>query len=97
MFGYVAPDKNELKVRELTQYKAYYCGLCRTLGEHYGEASRIFLNYDCAFAAILLSGLFGEGDLCVPPHRPVAADADAADDEPFHRFRQTENEGYPRA
>ena len=66
MFGYVAPDKNELKVRELTQYKAYYCGLCRTLGEHYGEASRIFLNYDCAFAAILLSGLFGEGDLCVP-------------------------------
>lgn len=66
MFGYVTPDKNELKVRELTRYKAYYCGLCRALGENYGEASRIFLNYDCAFAAILLTGIYRESDVCTP-------------------------------
>lgn len=65
MFGYVTPEKNELKVRELARYRAYYCGLCRAIGESYGEAARLFLNYDCAFAAILLSGLFGKGDTCV--------------------------------
>ncbi len=65
MFGYVTPEKNELKVRELARYRAYYCGLCRAIGDGYGEAARLFLNYDCAFAAILLCGLNREGDACV--------------------------------
>lgn len=66
MFGYVAPEKSELKLRELTRYQAYYCGLCRALGESYGEAARLFLNYDCVFAAVLLSGIYREGDVCAP-------------------------------
>ncbi|HWQ59147.1 MAG TPA: DUF5685 family protein [Clostridia bacterium] len=68
MFGYVTPEKDELRVRELTRYRAYYCGLCRAIGQSYGEAARLFLNYDCVFAAILLSGLYREGDVCAP-HR----------------------------
>ena len=28
-------DKPELKVKEFYRYKAYYCGLCRTLKEEY--------------------------------------------------------------
>ncbi len=73
MFGYVTPEKGELKVRELTRYRAYYCGLCRALGENYGQAARLFLNYDCVFAATLLSGIGRDGDVCVPrkcPYKP---------------------------
>lgn len=68
MFGYVTPEKNELKVREHTRYQAYYCGLCRAIGQNYGEAARLFLNYDCVFAAILLAGISEEGERCAP-HR----------------------------
>ena len=57
MFGYIAPNQDELKVRELKTYRAYYCGLCRAVKKNYGEFPRLTLNYDCAFLAMLLSGL----------------------------------------
>lgn len=57
MFGYVGPAKSELKVRELSLYQAYYCGLCRCIGERCSQPARLCLSYDCAFLAILLSGL----------------------------------------
>ncbi len=31
MFGYVTVCEPELKVKDLKKYRAYYCGLCRTL------------------------------------------------------------------
>lgn len=36
------------------RFGAAYCGLCRTLGERYGQAARMILNYDLTFLAILL-------------------------------------------
>ncbi|OQB25181.1 MAG: hypothetical protein BWY11_00511 [Firmicutes bacterium ADurb.Bin182] len=59
MFGYVAPLKCELKVRELALYNSYYCGLCKTIGRRYGEACKLVLNYDCTFLALLLCGIEG--------------------------------------
>ncbi len=55
MFGYVRPLHAELKVRELEDYKAVYCGLCRTMGKRYGFLARFTLNYDFTFLAMLLS------------------------------------------
>lgn len=60
MFGYVSPQKSELKVRELTQYQAWYCGLCHTLRAEYGQIPRLTLSYDCTFLALLLASLAGE-------------------------------------
>jgi hypothetical protein len=57
MFGYISAAQDELKVRELKMYRAYYCGLCRAVKINYGEAARLTLNYDCAFLAMLLCGL----------------------------------------
>lgn len=54
MFGYIGPEKGELKVRELGQYQAYYCGLCRAIGKRCGQAARLTLSYDCAFIAMLM-------------------------------------------
>jgi len=55
MFGYVLPLRDELKVREMRQFQAAYCGLCGALSRHYGFAARFILNYDFTFLAMLLS------------------------------------------
>ena len=55
MFGYVRPLTPELKVRELEEYKAVYCGLCRAMGRRYGFLARLTLNYDFTFLVMLLS------------------------------------------
>ena len=58
MFGYVTPEKNELKVRELARYRAYYCGLCRALKKRYGQIGRMTLSNDMTFLCVLLSSLY---------------------------------------
>ena len=55
MFGYVRPLTAELKVRELEDYKAVYCGLCRAMGKRHGFLARYTLNYDFTFLAMLLA------------------------------------------
>lgn len=64
MFGYIRPMECELKVREQALYRAYYCGLCKTIGERYGQTARAVLNYDCTFLALVLSA-FSEAPQCV--------------------------------
>lgn len=62
MFGYIFPDKPELKVREFELFKAYYCGLCKTIGSNYGQTFRFALNYDSAFLGLLLSSFKSRGE-----------------------------------
>ena len=58
MFGYVTVCEPELKVKDLKKYRAYYCGLCRTLKEDYGFMGQMTLTHDMTFAVILLSSLY---------------------------------------
>ncbi len=53
MFGYVRPCKPEMKVQDFETYQAVYCGLCKQLGKMYGLLSRLTLNYDFTFLALL--------------------------------------------
>ncbi len=53
MFGYVRPNKPLLLVREYEEYKAVYCTLCKELGKHYGIITRMSLNYDLCFYALI--------------------------------------------
>ena len=53
MFGYVRASAPELKVKELTRYKAYYCGVCKAMGE-YTFWGRGLLSFDLAFYALLI-------------------------------------------
>ena len=62
MFGYIAPLKSELKVREFEVYSAYYCAVCRAVGRRYGELPRLMLSYDAAFIALLGDSLQEEGN-----------------------------------
>ena len=57
MFGYVVPYKDELKIREYNIFRAYYCSLCKALSKEFYGFSRMGLNYDFTFLALLLSAL----------------------------------------
>ena len=84
MYGYIRPNQDELRIREYTEHRAYYCGLCKCLSAEYGEIARSVLSYDCTFIALLLSGLAGTDDVqkrrCV--YKPLSKPrlAAAADD-----------------
>ena len=53
MFGYVKVNHAELKVKEYEFYRGTYCGLCRTMGKCTGQCSRMTLNYDFVFLALV--------------------------------------------
>lgn len=58
MFGYIQANLNELSEEEKTRYRAFYCGLCHSLGELHGQAARLGLSYDMVFVSLLLTSLY---------------------------------------
>ena len=76
MFGFLQADRSRLTPEEQSRYRACYCGLCRSLGERYGQLARFTLNYDMTFLVLLLQSLYepeerSGSDRC-PPH-PIQA------------------------
>lgn len=55
MFGYVRARLDLLPPEGREAYQAVYCGVCRSMGKRYGQFSRLFLDYDFAFLAMLLA------------------------------------------
>lgn len=60
LFGTITPLTEELRVREYTEYRSVYCGLCKELKRRYGFFARLLLNYDLVLVALLADGLSGE-------------------------------------
>ncbi len=60
MFGYIKTEESELKVKEYEFYRGTYCGLCRAMGKCTGQCSRITLNYDFVFLALVRLLLLSE-------------------------------------
>ena len=57
-------------MKHFYKYKAYYCGLCRTLKEKYGFTGQMTLTYDMTFAIILLTSLY-ESETIKSEHRCI--------------------------
>lgn len=57
MFGYIVPEKQEMKIKDYELFRAYYCGVCKSIGKRQGQLKRFLLNYDSTFLAILLSAV----------------------------------------
>lgn len=51
MFGYIKPNKPEMKVKEFDTFKSVYCGLCKQLRRSYGPFASLTLSYDFTFMA----------------------------------------------
>ncbi len=58
VFGYIICNREGLSKEELTRYRRIYCGLCRCLGERFGQFQRMNLNYDMTFLILFLSSLY---------------------------------------
>ncbi len=72
MYGYVRPEKGELKLREYEVFRGVYCGLCHMLRKRYGPVFRYAVNYDFTFLAMLLADPEDGGtDLCRCPYHPL--------------------------
>lgn len=73
MFGYIKPFTPELKIKEHEAFRAVYCGLCHQLGQSFSVLSRLTLNYDFVFLAMLyysetsLKPEIVQGRCCVNP------------------------------
>lgn len=57
MFGYIRPNKEQLKVVELERFKSVYCGLCTSIRRRYGGIYSNFLSYDITYFALVLGSL----------------------------------------
>jgi len=57
MFGYVRPNKGELLIREFSRFRSVYCGICKEIGNSYGQVPRIALTYDITMLGVLLNSL----------------------------------------
>lgn len=68
MFGYIYVNEQELKLKEFTAYRSFYCGLCENLHKRYGRTAQMMLNYDLTFLAVLLNGLY-EPEMVTGEHR----------------------------
>ncbi|MBU3155847.1 DUF5685 family protein [Clostridium estertheticum] len=58
MFGYVVVNVDKLTLEEKKKYRAFYCGLCKTLGTRSGIISRFTLTYDMTFLVLFLSAIY---------------------------------------
>lgn len=83
MFGYITICEPELKVKDLRKYRAYYCGLCRTLKEKYKSVGQMTLTYDMTFIVILLNSLY---------ERPLAASSHRCKTHPLKKQDMLQNE-----
>ena len=78
MFGYVRPCLESLDEAQKKRYRAWYCGLCQSLGDRHGFRGRMTLTYDMTFLAIFLSALYepaeAHGQMRCLPHPKEAHD-----------------------
>ena len=72
MFGYIDLNPKTLTEEQEGRYKAWYCGLCRTIRDAYGQIGRVALSNDMTFLTVLLSSLYEPeekgGEAACPVH-----------------------------
>ena len=58
MFGYVVVNRETLSPESEARFRAYYCGLCKSLRKRHGLTGALTLSNDMTFLSIVLSGLY---------------------------------------
>jgi Family of unknown function (DUF5685) len=60
MYGLMRPRHCGQSVEQSERRRFHYCGTCKTMGQLYGQRSRLLLNHDAVFLAELLTLLSAE-------------------------------------
>ena len=53
MFGYVKADKPNMLIKDHTEYKAYYCGLCKSIAKKNPQFMRMSVNFDIVALSLI--------------------------------------------
>lgn len=51
-------NQGALVDEDFKRYRGFYCGLCHTLKQAYGNVGRMALSYDLTFLSMILTGLY---------------------------------------
>jgi hypothetical protein len=89
VFGTLKPHTCRLGCERVREYESFYCGLCKSLGDHFGTLTRALLNYDAVFLALVADGLMetaAEPDRCRCPMLPVTFRPTVRPDSPAMRY-----------
>jgi Family of unknown function (DUF5685) len=89
VFGTLKPHACGLGCSQRHEYATFYCGLCKGLGDGFGQLTRAFLTYDAVFLALVADGLVAEGaapDRCRCPLLPVTFRPTVRPDSPAVRY-----------
>lgn len=89
MFGTLRAHTCGLGCQRAREYDTFYCGLCKSLGDHFGTLTRAMLNYDAVFLALVADGLMEEKaapDRCRCPILPVTFRPTVRPDSPAMRY-----------
>ena len=62
MYGILKARKCRHDEEQYKTFKAYYCGLCDSLGANFGNLGRLTVNYDMTFFYLLLDGLVQDSE-----------------------------------
>ncbi len=65
MFGYIKPDRDNLLVKDLTLYKAVYCGLCTTIRKNVSIILPLKLSYDFVFLTMMREAITEEKQVMI--------------------------------
>jgi len=58
LLGVMTVRREELKIREFDRYRAFYCGLCRSIGKRCGAVCRLALSFEMTFLALMHTALY---------------------------------------
>jgi hypothetical protein len=89
MFGTLKPHTCRLGCDRKHEYATFYCGLCKSLGDHFGTLTRALLNYDAVFLALVADSLMeteATPDRCRCPILPVTFRPTVRPDSPAMRY-----------
>ncbi|HQC55248.1 MAG TPA: DUF5685 family protein [Clostridia bacterium] len=53
MFGYIKADKPNMLIKDHTEYRAYYCGLCKSIAKKNPQFMRMSVNFDIVALSLL--------------------------------------------
>ena len=89
MFGTLKPHGCAHGCQQRHEYERFYCGLCASLGDSFGQVSRGLTSYDAVFLALVADGLVEEGaapDRRRCPLLPVVHRPTVRSDSPAMRY-----------
>ena len=85
MFGILAPCRHTLDADLADQWRAHLCGLCLSLRDNHGQATRLTTNTDAVMVSVLLAAQRAESPVSAragrcPLRGMQSADVVVADD-----------------